>query len=77
MKTKMDEGVRGRTFITYKKKIKETNHKWFYCVCIASVKSYSMANVKQVVPSISSAMSAIEARNGNESQLKDISTYKN
>lgn len=39
-----------------------------------SVKFYSMGGVRKVVPSISSAVSAIEARDGNESQL--IFSYK-
>ena len=34
------------------------------------VMAYSMGDVRQVVPSISSAVSAIEARKGNESKLE-------
>lgn len=73
--------MRGRPFITHRNYEREPITNGF-TVCVLqhylasdlSVKSYSMGDVRKVVPWISSAVSAIEARNGNESQL--IFNYK-
>lgn len=72
--------VRGRPFITHTKLWRGTSHKWFYCLFIAALSaSISISPIQWemwVVPSISSAVSATEARNGNESQLKKMLDYK-
>lgn len=73
--------MRGRPLITHKKNDYREPITNGFTVCVLqhyqpSVKSYSMGNVRQVVPSISSAVRAIEARDGNDSQLGESLDYK-